>query len=119
MYGCDANDYFFGAAASFISCRIDKIMFTFLGICVRGNHRLINFWKPVVNIMKAKLLTWKGRLLSIGGRITLINLMLSNLTIYNISFLKMTVEIIKEIRRIQRNFLWNGMYDKRGVCWVS
>lgn len=60
LYGYGVDDYFLGVTASFMSCRIYKIPFTFLGIYVGGNHKLINFWKTVVNIVKAKLSTWNG-----------------------------------------------------------
>lgn len=119
LYGCDVYDQFLQAAASFMSCRIDRIPFIFMGLIVGGNHISIIFWKPVVDIMKSKLSDWKGRLLSIGGRISLMNSTLSNLLVYNLSFFKIPIKVINEIHLIQRKFLWYGTEEKRGVYWIS
>ncbi|MCH90777.1 ribonuclease H protein, partial [Trifolium medium] len=69
--------------------------------------------------MKKRLGTWNGRLLSIDGRVTLINSVLSSLPLYFFSFFKAPACVIKELVSIQRNFLWGGGLDRKKVCWVS
>jgi hypothetical protein len=59
---------------------------------------------------------WKGRNLSVGGRITLINSVLPN---FPFSFFKAPIGVIKELVNIQRRLLWGGGSDSKKMCWVS
>lgn len=68
---------------------------------------------------EGKLSTWKGRLLSMGGRVALINSILTNLLVYHLSFFKALVKYLHEIISIQRNFLWKGFVEKSGIAWIS
>jgi hypothetical protein len=69
--------------------------------------------------MKKRLGAWNGRNLSIGGRVTLINSVLSSLPLYFFSFFKTPVCVLKEMISIQRRFLWGAGLDSRKLCWVS
>ncbi|XP_058723629.1 uncharacterized protein LOC131595320 [Vicia villosa] len=114
VYGVGIEGQFLNAASHFLCCKVDKIPFKFLGIVVGGNHRRLDFWKPVVKGVKDKLSAWKGRFLSMGGRKTLINAVLANIPVYYLSFFKVPVKIVHELTSIQRNFLWNGSTEKGG-----
>lgn len=46
-----------------------------------------------------------GRKLSIGGRVTLMDVVLNNMSTNFFSFFKAPKEMIKEIIKLQRNFL--------------
>lgn len=66
-------------------------------------------WNNVVDNLRRRVAMWKGRNLSVGGRVVLINSVLNMVPIYMLSFYKALVEIIKEIEIIQSNFLWGGI----------
>lgn len=84
-------------ASQFLSCCRDSISFKFLGVPVGTNPRRCLTWKPVLESIKRKLSTWKARILSIGGRVTLLNSILSSISIYTMSFYKAPIKVIKEI----------------------
>ncbi|XP_058754722.1 uncharacterized protein LOC131627879 [Vicia villosa] len=92
---------------------------TFLGLPIGSNPRRITTWEPLVAKVKKRLASWKGRFLSFGGRITLIKSVLSSLAIFYLSFYKAPKKVIKDINRIQSNFLWGGTEDKKCIHWVS
>ncbi|XP_058733064.1 uncharacterized protein LOC131604651 [Vicia villosa] len=92
--------------------------FLFLGIPIGSNPRRIASWSSLVSKIKKRLSLWKERLLSFGGRITLLKSVLSSLAIITLSFYKAPVKIIKEITRIQSNFLWGGVEENKKVHWV-
>ncbi|XP_058774824.1 uncharacterized protein LOC131649096 [Vicia villosa] len=119
IFGVCCSSYFLQAASAFLGCKVDKFPFKFLGFTMGGNQRSVNFWKPVNNSLKAKILVWKGRLLSMGGKVTLLNSVLSNISSYQLSFYKVPSKVIKEIRALQRRFLWQGVVDKGGMSWVN
>ena len=58
--------------------------------------------------MENKLSTWKANLLSIGGRVTLINATLSAMPISFMSTFMLPKWLIRKIDKIRRKFLWHG-----------
>ncbi|CAK8573397.1 unnamed protein product [Lathyrus sativus] len=62
---------------------------------------------------------WKGRLLSIGGRVTLINSVLTNFPIHHLSFFKASWKVLGELISLQRYSLWHGTDERKGMAWVS
>jgi len=76
-------------------------------------------WDPVVNKLKAKLSVWKGRFLSMAGRICLINSVISAIPLYYLSLFKAPELVCKRITSIQRRFLWGWGKESKPICWVS
>lgn len=75
-------------------------------------------WKDFIMLLKHGLETWMGVHLNLAGRVCLINSVLNNIPIYSLSFYKESSSVIKQIREIQRKFLWNGTDLKRSYNWV-
>ncbi|PNY11621.1 cysteine-rich receptor-like protein kinase, partial [Trifolium pratense] len=119
LYGINVEANVLEAAATFLDCSYDTIPFKFLGIPVGANPRRKATWTPIVDSMTKRLSRWNGRNLSIGGRVTLINSVLSSLPLYFFSFYKAPIGIINQLVRIQRNFLWGGSAEVKKLCWVS
>ncbi|GAU51454.1 hypothetical protein TSUD_413510 [Trifolium subterraneum] len=67
MYGFNLEDRFLEAASAFLSCSIDRVPFRILGLPVGANPRRISTCSPIIDIMKKRLLVWRGRHLSMGG----------------------------------------------------
>ncbi|GKV49720.1 hypothetical protein SLEP1_g56454 [Rubroshorea leprosula] len=65
-----------------LCCKKGSLPFKYLGIPIGGRSGKLSFWKPVLEGVTKKLSTWKGRYLSLGGRITLINSVLSSLPVF-------------------------------------
>jgi hypothetical protein len=119
LYGINIESRLLEAGAAFLSCRSDVIPFKFLGVSVGANPRRRETWKPVVESMSKRLNLWKSRQLSLGGRITLINSVLSSIPLYYFSFYKAPVCVLKSLVSLQRNFLWGGGTEIKKVSWVS
>ncbi|XP_058770098.1 uncharacterized protein LOC131643795 [Vicia villosa] len=119
IYGMNLQESFMESASQFLTCCRDDLPFKFLGIMVGSNPRRCASWSGVVSSLKKKLSVWKVRLLSIGGRVTLLNSVLSSIPIYTMSFFKAPVKIIKDIITIQSRFLWGGNIEKKSIAWVS
>ncbi|CAJ2637732.1 unnamed protein product [Trifolium pratense] len=94
LYGINVEANFLDAAASFLSCSSDSIPFKFLGIPVGANPRRQDTWQPIVDSMTKRLSSWSGRNLSIGGRVTLINSVLSSLPLYFFLFIRLLVALL-------------------------
>nr|GEW54582.1 RNA-directed DNA polymerase, eukaryota [Tanacetum cinerariifolium] len=107
------------AAAATICCSIMETPFNYLGIMVGGNMSLIKSWDDTVSKLKSRLSKWKLKTLSIGGRFTLLKLVLGSTPIYSMSLYKVTKAVIHSMEAIRRNF-FNGIQDnERKIAWVK
>ncbi|GKV27405.1 hypothetical protein SLEP1_g36578 [Rubroshorea leprosula] len=102
-----------------LCCKGKDLPVKYLGIPIGGNQRRIAMWKPLVESVKKKLAPWKGRHLSFGGRITLINSVLSSLPVFLMSVYLLPKGIIHFIDKIRKNFLWGGEGEGRKINWVK
>jgi len=55
-----------------LNCKIMELPFKYLGLTIGGNPRSVAFWKPVIDKIRSRLARWKGKLLSMAGRVWLI-----------------------------------------------
>ncbi|GKV31892.1 hypothetical protein SLEP1_g40549 [Rubroshorea leprosula] len=106
-------------AASALNCKAGKTPFIYLGQPVGGNPHRHSFWKPVIEKFRSKLASWKGKLLSIDGRITLLTSVLSTLPLFYFSIFKVPKGILKELIRTQKNFLWGTSDESKKIAWVN
>lgn len=86
IYGLNVGEEFLAAASNFLCCNCGHLHFTYLGLPIGVNPRKSYTWQPMVDVMRKRLSRWKGRNLSLGGRIVLIKSMLSSLPLYFFSF---------------------------------
>jgi hypothetical protein len=74
----------------------------------------------VVKTIEKRLISWRNRYVSLGGRVVLINSVLASILVFFLSFLKIPLKVRMKIVRLQRNFLWGGASrDKNKISWVS
>jgi hypothetical protein len=119
IVGVNLSNDFLGMASNFLNCRIGCTPFKYLGLTVGGNPRSVTTWEPMLNTIRSRLGSWGNKFVSLGGRIVMINAVLSAIPIFYLSFLKMPVKVWREVVKIQRKFLWGGLADKNKTCWVK
>ena len=84
-----------------------------------GNPRIKMFWEPVVRKIRKRLDGWKSSFLSRGGRLSLLESVLSFVPIYFLSLLKIPGSVAKKIESLMRDFLWEGCDGEVGDHLVS
>jgi len=102
-----------------LNCKHMKIPFVYLGMPIGGNPRSTQFWQPMIEKVSTRLSIWKGKLISMAGRLCLIKSVLSALPLYYLSFFKMPKGVSNKLLRIQRNFLWGWGSEAKKIAWVK
>jgi hypothetical protein len=86
---------------------------------VGANSRRVSTWEPLIDALRKRLGVWSNKYVSLGGRIVLLNSVLNAIPIFYLSFMKIPVLFWKQIRRIQREFLWGCRRGQRKVNWIK
>lgn len=102
-----------------LGCNLGKLPFTHLGLMVGANMNKIKNWKPVIDLVEARLSLWKASTLSIGGRVTLLRSVFESLPVYYFSLYKAPLGIIQKLDSLHRRFLWGGNNNRKGINWVA
>ncbi|WJX46635.1 beta-amyrin 28-monooxygenase [Trifolium repens] len=119
IMGVNVSNEFLDMASGFLNCRIGQIPFIYLRLPVGANPRLVSTWSPMLDVIRKRLGSWGNKYVSLGGRIVLINAVLSSIPIFFLSYMKLPVKVWREVVKIQRNFLWGGLSLKRRISWVK
>ncbi|GJT17712.1 putative RNA-directed DNA polymerase [Tanacetum coccineum] len=80
--------------------------------------RCVN-WTPVINRFQKRLSNWKAKILSFGGRLTLVKYVVGSLGVYYFSNFKAPKKIIKKLESIRRKFFWGGNSDENKISWIA
>ncbi|GJY87422.1 RNA-directed DNA polymerase, eukaryota, partial [Tanacetum coccineum] len=104
--------------AAVLGCGVEKLPMTYLGVPVGGNMRICDNWKRIIKKFEAKLSNWKAKLLSIGGRLSLIKAALGNLPTYFMSLYWMPISIQNRLESIRNRFFIGGDMGDKKITWV-
>lgn len=94
--------------AEMVYCASGTLPLTYLGIPISGKRPQKQDWDILIHNIRSCLVSWKARLLSLEGKLTLLNSVLSAICTYSTSIFKLPRWVIKEINRVRRDFLWSG-----------
>ncbi len=90
-----------------LGCKIGSLPFTYLGLPLgTTRHRVVDF-APLVDRIERRL-TASSIFLPQGGRLTLINSVISSIPTYYMSSLQLPVTVIEAIDTARKNYLWRG-----------
>jgi len=77
----------------------------------------VEFWRPIINNIESRLSMWKGKLLSMAGRLCLIKSVITALPLFYMSFFKAPKLVCKTITKIQSKFLWRWNAEGKKIHW--
>ena len=119
LMGIAVEDEKVELAAAKFGCLILKPPYSYLGTKMGGLMSHTQSWNEVVDRVTSRLSKWKMSMLSIGGRLTLIKLVLGSMPIYHMSIFKVPMCVLKRLESICGRF-FNG-HDGYGknASWTS
>jgi hypothetical protein len=81
--------------ADIFTCPPSGLPMKYLGVPI-DNKKLKSLWTPIVEKIESKLGSWQGRLLSLGGRLVLVNSSLTNVPLYMLLLYKSPKCVLKK-----------------------
>ena len=93
--------------------------FRYLGISMHLRRLKNADWKEVEEWFQKKLCACKGKMLSVRGRLVLINSILSNLSMYMLPFFKVHREVLKKLYIYSLDSSGNVKNIKRSIDLVN
>lgn len=69
-------------------------------------------WNTLLERIEKKLSSWKGKHLSAGGRLVLINSVLSSLPLYMLSFFEVPRMVLEKLEYLRSRFFWQADGEK-------
>lgn len=118
-FGIHTDIIWLESAAKALLCRVGSLPFTYLGLPIGGNVSRVDTWTPIINRVERRLATWKGSMLSIAGRLTLIKASISSLPLYYLSIFPAPKGVSEKINKLQRQFLWSGGSRNKSLALIS
>ncbi|KAH7676557.1 hypothetical protein IHE45_07G024900 [Dioscorea alata] len=91
-----------------LNCSTNCLPLIYLGVPLSGRKPRRSNWSTLIGIVRSRLSPWKSTYLSLGGRLTLLNSVLSTVPVYWISVFKLPIWVLNKIYKIRRDFLWKG-----------
>lgn len=108
---------------SLLGCKVVELPIMYLGVPLHWKKLQLNDWNKLVEKVEKHLQGWKSKLMTLGGRITFFNSVVSAIPLYWLSLYKMPSKIRYKIDRLCRKSLWFGGYTVRKKtfpnCMVS
>jgi hypothetical protein len=87
-------------------CKEGDLPFRYLGIPMSHRKLSNKDWSVVEERFQKKLSSWKGKLLSSGGRLVLINSILSSLPMFMMSFFRIPKGVLEKLDYYRSRFFW-------------
>jgi hypothetical protein len=94
-------------------CKEGALPFRYLGIPMSHRKLSNKDWREVEERVQRKLSSWKGKLLSSGGRLVLINSVLSSLPMFMMSFFRIPKGVIEKLDYYRSRFFWQSDEHKK------
>ena len=95
--------------ARLFCCKVDSFPFTYLGVPLHHSKLRRVDIQPVVDKVIKRIAGWKGKLLSYGGKLTLLKSCLASIPTYLMSIIKFPKWAIESINSQMAHFLWNNL----------
>lgn len=94
--------------AQIMTCKEGRFPLQYLGLPLSDSALTKQDFIPLIQKINRRLPGWAAKLLTIAGRLTLVNAVLTSIPIYLMSVCKLPVWVIEEIDKTRRNFFWKG-----------
>jgi hypothetical protein len=100
--------------AQILGCEVSSFPQTYLGLPLSPHKIRVADFKPLIFKFDRYLAGWKVRLLSSGGNLVPVNVVLSSLAVYHMSSMILLKMVIAALDARRLAFLWTGKEKCQG-----
>jgi len=98
---------------------VGMVPFQYLGCTIfQGKPKIIHF-QMIADIIKNKLATWKGRILSIMGKVRLVKSIIHGMLVYSFHVYLWPRRLLRLLDSWIKKFIWSGDVLTKKVCTVT
>ena len=76
-------------------------------------------WRIIEERFERKLSSWKGKLLSVGGQLVLINSVLTSLPMFMMCFFELPKGVLKKLDYYRSHFFWQNDQEEIPISKVE
>ncbi|XP_070048168.1 uncharacterized protein [Nicotiana tomentosiformis] len=96
-----------------------KFPFIYLGCPILYTKRRKDYYEDLIKKVKDKLHSWKGKLMSFGGKATLISSVLQSMPVHMLPVLDPQNSIMGHLHKTFARFFWSTNEEGRSIQWAS
>ncbi|GJT68519.1 putative RNA-directed DNA polymerase [Tanacetum coccineum] len=119
LYGIGVNSEEVNRAAVILNCGYDALPFIYLGLPVGMKMNRVESWSEVIDRFTNRLSSWKSKILSIGGRMTLTKAVLGSLPLFYFSIFRAPSKVLQNLEKIRSRIFWGFKEGSKGISWVK
>jgi hypothetical protein len=101
------------------TCPCAELPMKYLGMPIDEKKLAVSQWDPVEEKCGKNIVGWKGKVFSIGDRVTLVNACLSSISLYMLSFLEAPKGFIKKADLHRKRMVWDEIDGKKRYHLVN
>jgi hypothetical protein len=94
--------------ANMLNCKVGGLPMKYLGYPISDKRLGVNAFRDVVGKLRHRLQPWKGKHLTLGGRLVLTNTSLSSLPVYIMSMFLLHESVHRQMDSIRPKFFWGS-----------
>ncbi|KAJ9539130.1 hypothetical protein OSB04_031863 [Centaurea solstitialis] len=99
--------------------QVGNLPFRYLGVPLSSKRLVVSDFAPLVAQVGTRVLNWKSKFLSFGGRLQLIRSVLESLQLYWMTVFMLPSSVSQSIERMFRAFLWSQSENSQGKAKVA
>ena len=96
-------------------CELGVLPFCYIGITMHHKKILNVDWRVIEERFQKRLSGWKSKLLSVGGRLTLLNSILSSLPMFMLSFFEIPKGVLEKLDSYRSKFFGKMRDIRRNI----
>lgn len=99
-------------SATIFGYQLTSLPMKYLRIPLGSKSKIVGVWDVIIQKFQKKLSLWQRKYLSKGGRLMLIQNVLSIFPIYYLSLFQIPASVEKQMETVMRQFLWGTVNKK-------
>ncbi|XP_039690616.1 uncharacterized protein [Medicago truncatula] len=105
--------------ATMLGFSLGAVPFQYLGCPIFQGKPKVTHFRIITDRIKSKLATWKGRILSIMGRVQLVKSVIYGMLLYSFHVYLWPKRLLRLLDSWIKKFIWSGDVLMKKVCTVS